>query len=548
MHSENVAKETIGRRDAEDLPWWQEAVFYQVYPRSFADSDGDGVGDLAGVRAHLDHLVGLGVDALWISPFYPSPMVDFGYDVSDYCDVDPLFGSLDEFDRLLADAHRRGLKVIIDWVPNHTSDRHAWFVDAAGGKDARHRDWYVWRDRGADGGPPNNWRAAFDPTMPAWTFDDRSGQWYLHLFEQAQPDLNWSEPEVVNAMHDVLRFWLDRGVDGFRADVIHCIGKDHALPDDPPSSSGLPHCVVNDVPETHEHLRGIRTLIDSYPGERVMVGEVYLLSTDAVATYYGRGDELQLSFNFPPMFATWDESAWRGCLSSTYRALDAREAWPTWVLSNHDNPRHRTRYDRAAAFSGEDARTTARRSEARARAAAVLLLTLRGTPFLYQGEELGLVDAAVTEERRVDPGGRDGCRAPLPWTGGPDHGWPGTVGQRPWLPFPPDAAHRNAATLADDSSSILALYRDLITLRRRSPALSRGSLELLDLPAGALGYRRRAGGESMVVLVNFSDCPVRVAEGRHVALEGKATAAASDGSSGSFSGTLSGDQAVVLAD
>ncbi len=282
-------------------PWWEGAVFYQIYPRSFADSDGDGVGDLGGILAHLEDLAWLGVDALWLSPFFPSPMVDFGYDVSDYCDVDPLFGTLDDFDRLLGEAHALGLKVIIDWVPNHTSDRHPWFVDAVSGRGSRHRNWYVWRDGPADGAPPDNWVAAFDLSAPAWTLDAGSGQWYLHLFDAAQPDLNWDEPAVVRAMHQVLRFWLDRGVDGFRADVIHCIGKDPALPDDPAPVAGIPHSALNDQPATHGRLRAIRALVDAYPGDRVVVGEVYLLSTEAVATYYGAGDELHLAFNFPPL-------------------------------------------------------------------------------------------------------------------------------------------------------------------------------------------------------------------------------------------------------
>jgi alpha-glucosidase len=541
---------------ADDRPWWQQAVFYQIYPRSFADSDGDGVGDLAGIRAHLDDLVWLGVDALWLSPFYPSPMADFGYDISDYCDVDPLFGTLEDFDGLIADAHALGLKVIVDWVPNHTSDLHPWFVDAASGPDSAHRGWYVWRDATPDGAPPNNWVSSFDLTAPAWSLDERSGQWYLHLFERGQPDLDWDHDEVVSAMHQVLRFWLDRGVDGFRADVIHCIGKDPALPDDPPEVAGIPHSALNDVPVTHERLRDIRTLVDGYPGQRVVVGEVYLLSTEAVATYYGDGDELHLAFNFPPLYAPWRAEAWRECIDATVGALDPRGAWPTWVLSNHDNPRHRTRYDRAGTHRGEDAGTTAARSEARARAAAVLLLTLRGTPFLFQGEELGLLDAVIPAGRAVDPGGRDGCRAPVPWDGSDDHGWPVPGGDGPWLPFPPEADTRNYESLRRDPDSILHLYRRLLELRRREPALRTGGFERMDTPDGVLGFARTLGGRRTVVLVNYSDRPVVVGDGRDglgvggpvAAPSGWTVGLSSDGGGqgAPFDGTVGPDQALVL--
>ena len=529
----------------DTAPWWKEAVFYQIYPRSFADSDGDGVGDLEGIRAHLDDLAWLGVDALWISPFFRSPMADFGYDVSDYCDVDPLFGDLAAFDALVADAHRLGLKVVIDWVPNHTSDQHPWFIDAASSRDSEHRDWYVWRDPEPDGSPPNNWVSAFDLDAPAWTFHEPTGQWYLHMFESAQPDLDWDEPAVVAAMHATLRFWLDRGVDGFRADVVHGIGKDPALPDDPPESAGIPHCALNDVPVTHERLRAIRTLLDGYPGQRMMVGEVFLLSTDAVATYYGHDDELHLAFNFPPLFAPWLAERWSSCIEDVRRAIDPRGGWPTWVLSNHDNARHRTRYDRAALHNGEDATTTGRRSEARARAAAVLLLTLRGTPFIYQGDELGLADADIPEDRRVDPGGRDGCRAVLPWDGTDDHGWPTADGVHTWLPPAPEADTRNRAALRRDPDSILHLYRRILAVRRETPALRLGSYEPLESPGGTLSFRRRLDGETCTVLVNFTGDAVVVPT---VELGGATVALASDAVApdGAFSGVLGPDQAVVL--
>ncbi|CAA9257899.1 MAG: GH13_23 / GH13_30 / GH13_31 / GH13_17 / GH13_ 40 / GH13_29 / GH13 / GH13_16 / GH13_36 / GH13_35 / G H13_20 / GH13_4 / GH13_2 / GH13_34 / GH13_1 / GH13 _21 / GH13_19 [uncultured Acidimicrobiales bacterium] len=492
-----------------DAPWWQTAVIYQIYPRSFADADGDGVGDLEGVRRRLDHLVWLGIDAIWLSPFFRSPMADFGYDVSDYCDVDPVFGTLDDFDRLLADAHDRGIKVLIDWVPNHSSDQHPWFIESRSSRGNPKRDWYVWRDSGPDGGPPNNWRRAFTgearwerdpetgetrrvPVPPdpeadtaAWTWDEGTGQWYLHLFLPEQPDLSWDEPAVVDAMHDVLRFWLDRGVDGIRADVIHAIGKDPELRDDPPEQAALPHATTNDHPRTHELLRDLRSLFDSYPGDRMVVGEVYLLDTAKVAEYYGSGDELHLSFNFPPLYTRWRADAWRRRIEEVAAHVDPVGGWPTWVLSNHDNARHRTRYG----------------TEARARAATLLLLTLRGTPFVYAGEELGLEDAVIPGGSAVDPGGRDGCRAPIPWTADPGHGW----GPDPWLPFPPDAGIRSAAVQQDDPASVLHLYRRALAARRGSPALRLGTLELLPSAPGTLAWRRALDDDQRVVAVSFSD-------------------------------------------
>ena len=442
------------------------AVIYQIYPRSFADSDGDGVGDLQGVRAHLDHLVWLGVDAIWLSPFYRSPMADFGYDVSDYCDVDPLFGTLADFDALVADAHALGLKVVVDWVPNHTSDRHRWFVDARASRDADHRDFYVWRDPSPDGGPPNNWVRAWGE-QPAWTLDPATGQWYLHLFLPEQPDLDWQNPGVAAAMHDVLRFWLDRGVDGFRMDVLHALGKDPALPDDDPELLPIPHSALNHHRSTHDIVRNLRGVLEEYDGDRMMVGEIFLLDTALVATYYDGGEGVHLAFNFPPLYAPWDAASWQVQVEAVAHEIEP-VGWPSWVLSNHDQPRHRTRYG----------------SPARARAAAVLLLGLRGTPFLYAGEELGLEDAEVPAERAVDPGGRDGCRAPIPWDATPTHGWSTADA---WLPWPPDADRRDVASLRTQETSILHLYRRLLTERRTSPALTLGEQEL------AQGPRRRAG-------------------------------------------------------
>jgi alpha-glucosidase len=504
---------------ADSAPWWRSAVVYQIYPRSFADANGDGVGDLDGITRHLDHLQWLGVDAVWISPFFRSPMADFGYDVSDYCDVDPVFGTLEDFDRLVHEAHARDIRVLIDWVPNHSSDRHPWFVESRSSRENPKRDWYVWVD-GTPDRPPNNWKAAFSTTDPAWTWDDATGQWYLHLFLPEQPDLNWRNPEVVAAMHDTLRFWLDRGVDGFRMDVIHALVKQPDFPDvdDPWLDTGR-----LDEPATHECLRGFRRLLDSYPGDRVSVGEVFILSTAKVAEYYGDNDELHLAFNFPPLFAPWDAAKWRKRIDRTLEELDPRGAWPTWVLSNHDNPRHRSRYG----------------SEPRARAAAVLLLTLPGTPFLFQGEELGLTDADIPEERRVDPGGRDGCRAPIPWDASPGHGWAGD----PWLPWPPEPQTRNVDSERADPSSMLDLYRRLLAVRRGSPALQLGTWQPLASPDGVVAYERALGDDRRVVVVNFTD------EAQAFDVPGEWTIEiASDGvdEGQAYGGTVGGDQASVV--
>lgn len=481
-------------------------VAYQIYPRSFADGNGDGVGDLPGALARLDHLVWLGVDAVWLSPFYRSPMADFGYDIADYCDVDPLFGTLEDFDRLVEAAHQRGLRVLIDWVPNHTSDAHPWFAAARSSLRDPKRDWYVWRDPAPDGGPPNNWRASWGGG-PAWTLDEASGQYYLHCFLASQPDLNWANPEVVAAQHDVVRFWLDRGVDGFRVDVVHLLGKDPAFADDPPEVADLPHVVLNDRHETHALLRDVRRLLDAYPHQPAMVGEVFLLDTDASATYLGNGDELHLAFNFPPLFSPWSARHWRRHIERTEAAVGGRGGWPTWALSNHDVVRTITRLAPAA---GEGSPPGS--AEAIARAAAVLLLTLRGTPFLYAGEELGLPDSDIAPHQVVDPGGRDGCRGPLPWEARAPHGWEGAD---PWLPFCTDAANLSVESQQADPHSMLQLYRRLLELRRRRAALRRGSLTLLDTPTGVVGWRRHDpldGDGAVVVLVNFTAQPVELAD------------------------------------
>jgi alpha-glucosidase len=526
--------------DSSDAPWWQDAVIYQIYPRSFSDGDGDGVGDLPGATSRLAHLAELGVDAVWLSPFYRSPMADFGYDVSDHCDVDPLFGTLDDADALVAEAHRLGLRVVLDYVPNHTSERHPWFEASRSSRDDPMRDFYEWRDPAPGGGPPNNWRAAF-ADQPAWTLDEATGQYYLHLFLPEQPDLNWRNPAVVEAMSDVLRFWLARGVDGFRADVVHCIGKPAALPSAPAELAGLPACIFDHGPLTHERLRGLRRVVDGgRPGRALLVGETAVFDRAQQLSYLGHGDELHLGFNFLALHTPWDAAAWRSELEAAYAGHDAVGAWPTWVLSNHDVPRHATRYGSAA----------------RARAAAVLLLTLRGTPFLYQGEELGLNDAVVPPERVVDPGGRDGCRAPIPWSADPTGGW----GPEAWLPPPPDAEARSVQAQAGDPASMLEHYRRLLALRRDLPVLRHGSIELLEAPPGVLRYRRSLPGAAtgpaeVEVAVNFTDRRVRhaMAPGDELAGTAPPSGAVTAGdladhdSGGGDSGDLGPDEARVVA-
>jgi alpha-glucosidase len=486
--------------------WWRDAVVYQIYPRSFADASGDGIGDLDGLRARLDHLRWLGVDAVWLSPVYRSPMADFGYDVADYCDIEPLFGDLATFDALLAQAHERGLRVLLDWVPNHTSDQHPWFLESRSSRESPKRSWYRWRD-GSPDTPPNNWPTAFGEG-PAWTWDEATEQWYLHTFLAQQPDLNWDEPEVVAAMHDVLRFWLNRGVDGFRADVVHLIGKDPTLRDLPTAQLAEGHHGVvsmHDFAGTHQLLRGIRHVLEEHPGS-MMVGEVNLTRTELIAPYLGDDDELHLAFDFESLWVPWEAAAWRARIAHVESVMGRR--WPTWVFSNHDQPRIRTR------LGG---------SEARARAALVLLLTLRGTPFLYAGEELGLEDAVVPPERVVDPGGRDGCRAPIPWTTAPDHGWPFD----PWLPWPPEPGARSVEAQRGDPGSMLQLARAILALRRASPALHRGGLELLDdAPDGVLAYERSDCGDRRRVWINFATAPAALPEGWVAEL---ATADAGDG-------------------
>ncbi|MBS0534692.1 MAG: DUF3459 domain-containing protein [Proteobacteria bacterium] len=491
---------------AEPL-WWQSGAIYQIYPRSFQDSDGDGVGDLDGIRSRLDYLTWLGVDAIWISPIYPSPMADFGYDVADYCGIHPLFGSLRDFDALVAEAHARGLKVILDFVPNHTSDRHPWFLESRASRANAKRDWYVWRDGKADGAPPNNWMSQFGG--PAWTYDDATRQWYLHSFLRQQPDLNWRNPQVRAAMNAVLDFWLRRGVDGFRVDVIWLLIKDEALRDNPPNPAWQPGQadigrnlqVYNaDQPEVHEVIAGMRQVLDRYD-ERVLIGEIYL-PVERLVTYYGKGlGGAQLPFNFQLILAAWDAPK-IARLIEEYEGHLPPGGWPNWVLGNHDQPR-----------------IAARVGSEQARVAAMLLLTLRGTPTLYYGDELGLGRVAIPRDAVQDPWeknepglglGRDPSRTPMQWNAGRHAAF--TTAAKPWLPLDADHARMNVETLRAQPRSLLKLYHALLALRRRHRALTSGSFKLISADAHTLVYERALGAERLVVALNLGAEPQRLSD------------------------------------
>ncbi len=493
--------------------WWHTAVIYQIYPRSFADSDGDGVGDLAGITTHLAYLSDvLGVDCIWLSPFYPSPQADFGYDVVNHRDVDPIYGSLADFDRLVAEAHRRGLHVLVDYVINHTSDRHPWFVASRSSRHDPKRDWYVWRDPKPDGSPPNNWVSVFGG--PAWTFDEATGQYYLHSFLPQQPDLNWRNPQVERAMFDVVRFWLDRGVDGFRIDVAHRAMKDPLLRDNPPATSPAPpeygldpeyaafeH--VHDVAhaDIHDLFRRLRHLVDTYGDgeERFTIGEIHEFDWDRWASFYGKGlDELHMPYNFSLLPAGPDARRIRAAIDGLEAAIPPG-AWPNWVVGNHDEPRVATRWGHAGS-----------------RAAAVLLLTLRGVPTMYYGDELGMTDADILPERQQDPVGRrrpgfgrDGCRTPMQWRPGPHAGFSPPDTASTWLPVH-DAERVNVAVELADPDSHLSLYRRLLALRRRRGPLRLGDVETLDAPRDVLVYRRTLPGEpDLLVVLGLADTPTR---------------------------------------
>jgi alpha-glucosidase len=519
--------------------WWQSGVIYQVYPRSFQDMNGDGVGDLPGIERRLDHLVDLGVDAVWISPIYPSPMVDFGYDVADYTGVHPMFGTLPDFDRLLAAAHARGLKLLLDFVPNHSSDQHPWFLESRSSRTSAKRDWYIWRDPAPDGGPPNNWISDFGGS--AWEWDAATGQYYYHAMLREQPDLNWRNPELKAAMLDAMRFWFDRGVDGFRVDILWHMIKAAAFPDNPANpdwTDGMAdkdrvlQLHSTDQPEVFELAAEMRALADSYEHRdgqpRVLVGEIYL-PVERLMAYYGQaGEGVHLPFNFQLVEAAWNARAIHQMVEEYERALPPG-GWPNWVLGNHDRPRIATRV-----------------GAAQARVAAMLLLTMRGTPTLYYGDELGLADVAIPPGMVQDPRelrepglgfGRDPVRTPMPWDESAHAGF--TTGT-PWLPLNPDWRQRNVAAQLADPASMLALHRALLALRRAHPALSIGDVRLIEADGDILAYERTYQGEKIVVALNLGaqDQAVALPAGRLLL---------STLSSGAYApGRLAPDQGIVL--
>ncbi|HUQ27673.1 MAG TPA: alpha-amylase family glycosyl hydrolase [Usitatibacter sp.] len=483
--------------------WWQRGTIYQIYPRSFQDSNGDGVGDLPGIVSRLDYLRWLGVDAMWISPIYPSPMKDFGYDVSDYTGVHPLFGDMDDFDTLLREAHAREIKVVLDFVPNHTSDQHPWFVESRSSRDNPKRDWYIWRDPAPGGGPPNNWLSCFGGS--AWELDAKTGQYYYHAFLREQADLHWRNPHVVDAMLGVLRFWLERGVDGFRVDVLWHLVKDELFTDNPVNESWQPGMDpyqqlvplhTTDRPEVHGIIGRMRALFDEFT-DRVLIGEIYL-PVERLVHYYGTDlAGAHLPFNFQLINAQWDARHIARLIVEYENALP-EGGWPNWVLGNHDQHRIATRV-----------------GGAQARVAAMLLLTVRGTPTMYYGDEIGMRDVPIPPDRVQDPFeknvpgrglGRDPERTPMQWNPQPRAGF--TTGE-PWLPLADDYREINVESERDDPGSMLALYRRLIALRRGEAALEVGRYHPVESGGDVLAYARggREGESNFLVALNLGPQP-----------------------------------------
>ncbi len=488
-------------------PWWQRSVIYQIYPRSYQDSNGDGIGDLEGIRRRLDFLVSLGIDAVWLSPIYPSPMADFGYDISNYTDIDPIFGAMQDFDRLLEEIKRRDLKLILDYVPNHTSSHHPWFEESRSSRHSPKRDWYLWRDPSPDGSPPNNWLSNFGG--PAWQWDFLTGQYYYHSFLKEQPDLNWRNPAVVEAMHDVLRFWLRKGVDGFRIDVLWMLIKDDQWRDNPanpqfkpgqPAFNNQIPLYTTDRPEVQAIVSGLREVTNEFE-DRVLIGEIYL-PLNRLMTYYGKDlSGVQLPFNFQLLQTVWDATVIANLIEQYESALPIG-GWPNWVLGNHDKPRIASRV-----------------GIEQARIAAMLLLTLRGTPTMYYGDELGMLNVPIPSDRVQDPLeknvpgkglGRDPCRTPMLWDA---TRYAGFSEQPPWLPVTPHHSTVNVEFQTGNETSFLALYRALLRIRHSYVSLSIGNYARFPGPTSVLAYLRYSGDEQLLIALNFGAAEAKLSLG-----------------------------------
>ncbi|MET1002561.1 MAG: alpha-amylase family glycosyl hydrolase [Acidimicrobiia bacterium] len=495
--------------DEPGRTWWRDGVLAQIYPRSYMDANGDGVGDLRGVIERLDHLQWLGIDGIWLNPISVSPNRDWGYDVSNYVDVDPALGTLADADELIEQAARRGIRVVLDLVPNHTSDQHPWFLDARSSRDSAHRDWYVWADPKPDGSPPNNWVNTFDPGAPAWTFDEHTGQYYMNNFLPTQPDLNWWNEEVREEFDRILRFWFDRGVAGFRLDVAHAIIKDKLVRDNPPATPD-DHWYVQmrgqrqefnaGRPEVHDVLQRWRRVAEEYDPPRILVGETYVFDPELLAQFYGTGNELNLAFNLMFLHAELDAKELREVVGHAERLIPTG-CQPTWTAGNHDNRRFPTRW--------------AKNDPVRARAVMVIVLTLRGTPFLYYGDEIGMHDADVPRERILDPVGRihgsrigrDPERTPMHWSPAPGAGF-APAGVEPWLPYG-DFERVNVEQQRHDPDSMLSLTRDLIGLRDALPELREGAYRELPGTDTLWAWMR---GDRTLVACNLGDAPAELGD------------------------------------
>ncbi|MGZ3851721.1 MAG: alpha-amylase family glycosyl hydrolase [Flavisolibacter sp.] len=525
------------------LAWWQSGIVYQIYPRSFQDSNGDGIGDLKGIIQRLDYLQWLGVTAIWVSPIYPSPMADFGYDISDYKGIHSMFGSMKDFDELLQKAHQKNIKIILDLVPNHTSSEHPWFLESRSSKTNSKRDWYIWKDPNPDGSPPNNWLSVFGG--PAWEWDETTAQYYYHAFLKEQPDLNWRNPKVQEAMFEVMRFWLDKGVDGFRVDVMWHMIKDEQFRDNPPNPGYEPHMATyeqllpvysTDQPEVHEIVHKMRKVLNEY-NERMMIGEIYL-PIHKLITYYGIDSQgAHLPFNFLLLAVPW-EAQYIASAIAEYEGALPRDAWPNWVLGNHDQPR-----------------ITSRVGLQQARVAAMLLLTLRGTPTIYYGEEIGMTDVPIPVDEVKDPQGlnmpdknlsRDPERTPMQWDSSENAGFSSA---KPWLRLGAEYKRKNVEKQKEDPYSMLCFYRRLIELRQKEASFLHGDYKPVHSDKQSLAYLRTATEvKSFLIVLNLSHRPCYL-NLQHIAINGRVVLSTSpelEGTTITEKIQLSGDEGMIV--